>query len=122
MDCFVAYAPRNDGPTNSASRHTPRLLSHQPPPASRQFSFTSSTGVPQSNGARSKFSAGQSPSSQSPLVCHSGNVVAISQVEPYLRKFAAARSIFANDRCTKCAESAAQDSSRQRIPCPQGSA
>ena len=83
------------------SRHTPRLLSRQPPPASRQFSFRSSTGGPQGKGARSKFSARQSPSSQSALACHSGNVVAISHSAPELRKFATARAILAKDRCTR---------------------
>ena len=66
----------------SARGHTPKLLSRQPPPASMQFSFNSSAGAPHPNGGRSKFSARQSPSSQSRLVCHSGNVVVISQVAP----------------------------------------
>src|SRR5664279_6443920 len=68
--------------TTVESRHTPRHLSRQPPPASWQFSFSSSTGSPHSNGARSKFSARQSPSLQSALTCNSGNVVAISQAAP----------------------------------------
>src|ERR1700738_5515107 len=95
------------------SRHPPKLFSRQPPPASRQFSVTSSTGGPQLNGARSKFSARQSPSPQSPLVCHSGNVVAISHPAPDALKFATARSIFANDRCTRA--------SRHRIASHLGS-
>src|SRR5260370_33681066 len=99
--------------TTVDSRHTPKLLSRQRPPASRQFSFTSSTGGPQLKGSRSKFSARQSPSSQSPLVCHSGNVVAISHVAPERWKLATARSIFANDRCTRA--------SRHRIASHLGS-
>src|ERR1700674_3720415 len=94
------------------SRHTPKLLSRQPPPASVQFSFTSSTGGPQLNGFSSKFSARQSPSSQSPLVCQSGNVVAISHTAPDALKFATARSILANDRCTSA--------SRHRIASHRG--
>src|SRR6266576_1715478 len=92
----IAYPP-----LISESCHTPRLLSRQPPPASVQFSFKSSTGAPHENGARSKFSARQSPSSQSRLLCHSGNVVAISHTAPERRKFAIARPILANERCTR---------------------
>src|SRR5436190_10079122 len=105
----IAYSP-----LISESCHTPRLLSRQPPPASVQFSFKSSTGGPHANGARSKFSARQSPSSQSRLICQSENVVVISHTAPDRRKFRTTRSILANDRCTR--------PSRQRMASQRGSA
>lgn len=69
----------------AASRHRPRLLSRHAPSPSAQRSLISSAGSGQPNGGRWRFSALQSPSSQSSFCSQSGKVVVSNHCAPDAR-------------------------------------